>query len=387
MKLQLLLFGALALACTPAAQEADSGAPIDVGSADAAGSDGEDIDAPDSTAGPDAMLDAPVDQDAPVACECTPGEISMEVCRCDGYRTRTCNERCEWGLFGECVARGCEPNTVETRSCNCGTGTQTRNCIASCEYDEWSACEGGPSFPVALGTGEIMCPPYDRPAVFFAAHQDDESIGMAGAIREHVLAGRDVFVELMTHGRTSGVYERMNDGGTHAWHPGTHSHPVTRDEFGDARTREFIDATTRLGVAGVHVSDFGVLTVAEVATRIDFWTTHGGSGLSLKGTAGDNDPSSLGGVPHSDHDAVWDALVASGFSDVRGYLIYHYTSGAGFGFNTVTLSPALCAAKANALDAYRVWDPPNGRYAIGYHSVSALLNAARSACREYIVIP
>lgn len=277
----------------------------------------------------------------------------------------------------------------QVRRCNCGTGVQTRQYLPMQGYTRWSECEGGPSFPVAPGTSDLVCPPYDRPAVFIAAHADDESIGMAGAIREHVLAGRDVFLELMTHGQGSATFHQLNDGGSHPWHPGHHTHALTPDEFGDARSREFIDSAIRLGVTGIHISDFGDgdLTVSEVTTRINFWTALGATGLSLKGTAGEHDPSVLGGTPHGDHKAVWDALVASGFGDIRAYLVYHYTSGAGYGFSPVALSPVLCAAKQDSLDAYRVWDPANGRYAIGYHSVPALIDTAHDACREYIVFP
>lgn len=279
----------------------------------------------------------------------------------------------------------------QVRPCNCGTGVQSRQFYPGNGWTRWSRCEGGPAFPVTPGTTNLVCPPYNNPAVFMAAHADDETIGMAGAIREHVLAGRDVFLELMTHGDKSAVFERLDDGLSHPWHPGVHEHPMTRQEFGNARTREFVDAATRLGVTGIRVNDFGdgggSLTVAEVTTRIDFWIAEGGSGLSMKSTAGANDPTTAFGVPASDHAAIWNALVASGYPDIRAYLIYHYTLGYGTGFSTVPLSPALCAAKSDAIDAYRVWDPANGRYAIGNHSVASLLNAAESACEEYIVFP
>lgn len=41
------------------------------------------------------------------------------------------------------------------------------------------------------------------PAIFYTPHQDDESLGMAGAIVEHIEAGRPVFLVLLTDGKPS----------------------------------------------------------------------------------------------------------------------------------------------------------------------------------------
>ena len=43
------------------------------------------------------------------------------------------------------------------------------------------------------------------PVVFFTPHQDDEVLSMGSAIREHVLAGRQVWVVLLTDGGASGA--------------------------------------------------------------------------------------------------------------------------------------------------------------------------------------
>lgn len=43
------------------------------------------------------------------------------------------------------------------------------------------------------------------PAIFLTPHQDDETLSMGAAVREHVLAGRDTWVILLTDGSASGV--------------------------------------------------------------------------------------------------------------------------------------------------------------------------------------
>lgn len=70
-------------------------------------------------------------------------------------------------------------------------------------------------------------------------------------------------------------------------------------------------------------------TQAQVATRVGFWVRRADPGLSLRGTAGWQNPSTAG-IPHPDHAATW-----------------------------------------NALAAYRLWDPAN----------------ATNDCHEYVVTP
>lgn len=211
---------------------------------------------------------------------------------------------------------------------------------------------------------------------------------MAGAIREHVLAGRDTFIELMTRGEKSGARGVLNNGGTDSWHSGKHSYALTVDEFADARTKEFLAAAVALGVQGVFLSDYGDgnLTSAEVLTRVKYWTAFNDQKLSLKGTAGPQDPTTPGGSPHPDHAAVWSALTQSGWHDIRGYLIYHYGHGKGAPTGTIDAT-SFCGPKRAALDAYKLWNPSAGRYAVGYHSVPQLIDVAYASCAEYIVKP
>ncbi len=242
-------------------------------------------------------------------------------------------------------------------------------------------------------TKAAVCPPYTKPAVFFIPHQDDETIGMAAAIAEHVKAGRQVFLELMTDGQSSKTRLQLDDGKTDALHAGAHVYALTTKQFSDARVLEFTDAAMRLGVTGIRLNGIkdGTLAAADVKTRIDWWRVKSDKTLSLKGTAsGDASYTHHDSPPgHPDHNAIWDALVASKYDDVRGYLVYVNASGAAAATpnQTIDLGTAECAAKTSVATAYKLWQPASSRYAIGYHSVGDLFANATTKCKEYVVLP
>ncbi|HEY9421732.1 MAG TPA: PIG-L family deacetylase, partial [Thermoanaerobaculia bacterium] len=176
-------------------------------------------------------------------------------------------------------------------------------------------------------TSVTVCPPYNNPIVFFAAHPDDETLGMAGTIRAAKTAGRTVFVELMTRGEGSG---------------GCSSFPI-RTACGNARVNEFTESMIHFGVDGVVGGKDGRNNLGDkyllysngaanpaqggnqsrcsaanlspnpgVTARVNFWLTRGGAGLSLRGTSGVDDY-----VCHPDHYAVSLALKNAGFADTK----------------------------------------------------------------------
>ena len=209
---------------------------------------------------------------------------------------------------------------------------------------------------------------------------------MGGAIRAEVEAGRTVIVELLTCGEADSTRAKLADGATHSWHPGRHTYRLSRKDLGEARLREFLEATARLGVSGVLVSRFpdGKLTAAQVRRRIAFWVGRRDEGLSLAGTAA-SDPMSWDSGPHPDHAAVWKALIGCGFPGVRGYLVYEFASRAGSYHTAIDIS-AWRKRKNAALAAYKKWDPVRGRYACGYHSVPEFFDGVGKDRHEYVVV-
>ncbi len=289
---------------------------------------------------------------------------------------------------GACVA-----GTVRTRACGaCDTGVERSTCSEDGTSEVLFPCTGeDESLPIDPRTMAPLCGRYEKPIVFFAPHPDDESIGMAGAIRESVGQRRAVFVELMTHGEMSKARATLDDGGKDSWHPGKHHYKLSTQEFGDARVREFLEAALRLGVTGVRIHGFknGGLTPADVSATIRYWIDRAkddDTELSLRGTAGAQDPQDKNGLPHPDHKAVWDALAASGVEDVQGYCIYNYAEKKCTPDEIHDISP-WCADKRAVLESYKLWDPDVGRFAVGEHSVRDLIAKAGSNCHEYIVYP
>ncbi len=120
-------------------------------------------------------------------------------------------------------------------------------------------------------------------------------------------------------------------------------------------------------------------------TRIDRWFSLAGSNVSFKGTVGMDDPLPGSSLPHPDHAAVWDALLASNHDDVRGYYVSHHLTGAGSPTWERTLAEDVCDRKRAALDEFKVWRPGEGRYAIGYHSVPGLFDSVSSSCQEFVL--
>jgi hypothetical protein len=205
-------------------------------------------------------------------------------------------------------------------------------CLAVPATSFAATCGGVSGYPVSPATGAAVCPPYNNPIVFFAAHPDDETLGMSGAMRAAKSAGRTVFVELMTHGDGSGGCTTFPDATT----------------CGNARVNEFTESMIRLGVDGVFGGKDGGNNLGDkyllysngapdpsqggnqaycqaanlspnpgVTARVSFWLARGGAGLSLRGTSGVDDY-----VCHPDHYAVSLALKNAGFADTKYYQVY-----------------------------------------------------------------
>jgi LmbE family N-acetylglucosaminyl deacetylase len=239
------------------------------------------------------------------------------------------------------------------------------------------------TFPINPKTKQVVCPPYTFPAVFIAPHPEAETLLMGGAIKEHLDGGRQVFVELLTHGEASGVRATLADGGECSWHAGKHQYTLTPGAFGDARVAEFMDAVGRLGVSGVVVNDLGdqKVTIDAVSLRLAFWLKwqDKSKGVSFKGPVVRPEFAK----PHSDHVATWNALTGSGHVDVRGY---GNTDDAKVSAPAMTavLTAAQWTAKSSALDAYGVWDPQGTqRYAILKHGPAVLRGDAASV-KQYL---
>jgi LmbE family N-acetylglucosaminyl deacetylase len=169
------------------------------------------------------------------------------------------------------------------------------------------------------------------PAIFLTPHQDDETLFMGAAIREHVLAGRDVWVLLLTDGGASYVCD-----GDHGW---------TNEDCIAERDREYRAAVNKMGAHAVILADRmkdGTLDPVYVESVIARWAA-AYPGASFK-TLGEDDSI------HADHRAAGEGLRMAYddgvTNDARWYLRY----------DDQPTYAGTCTARHNlntALDLYR----------------------------------
>ncbi len=144
---------------------------------------------------------------------------------------------------------------------------------------------------------EVGILPTSAPAVFVAAHQDDEVLTMGAAIRAHVAAGREVLVIVVGRGNKSVVRTRDL--------PRLLGYTPSETEFGASRDREFERSVIALGAYpivppwAVRLDEKAFAASAAVALLSD-WVPEG-SDLKTHTAYGE---------PNPDHVAVHDAVAA-----------------------------------------------------------------------------
>lgn len=242
----------------------------------------------------------------------------------------------------------------------------------------------------------------NSPAIFYSPHPDDEALGMAGAIREHKEAGRPVYLVLLTNGINSGMLNILNGETFCEWHKIYHHCALTMEQMMWGRKVEFAASARCLGVDKVFIVEDGQgLDDCEAYEHYDrfvdsvtdiireFETKFPGASHKLISGNLDIYPD---GTKNPTHQACWDAAMRlrDQITDFRFYRVYVYwkpekerTSD-----YQLTLKPDWKAAKRAALRQYKLFNPRAGRFAVGYHSVADLIDAASKADKEYIdVLP
>lgn len=219
------------------------------------------------------------------------------------------------------------------------------------------------------------------PAVFFAPHQDDETLQMGVEIGRHVTAGRPVTVVGVGDGTASVALAVLNGAqcGFHGYAHPVADGPLTGGEMGAARTVEQTSAVRALGVAefvpGVYPET--QLTVAvwrEVLLQHEHRVAAGGTVFvptPWETTSG------LGNPDHGNGGVAMLQLRAEGRypgAAVRFSVFSRYWGVAGCP-DGITRGPGTGAEGARlvaAADAYRAWSPAATAYGIGWcHSVPA----------------
>ncbi|GAA2626293.1 PIG-L family deacetylase [Dactylosporangium fulvum] len=218
-----------------------------------------------------------------------------------------------------------------------------------------------------------------RPWILVAPHPDDETLGAGVMIAEHVAAGRDVHILLLTRGTGSTARQQINGAQHSRWWGVAHNPaaegyaPLTSEAFGKARYDELTAALGCLGGGRVHEAGLidGQVTVAAVKSAISALVDEIGHGAGVYAPSWlvDDNP---------DHRAAGQALrelaaeQPAVYGDVSWYVLPVYWSDSRLGqvawsWDKPTDTEISNRAR-NACRAYAAWHPPHS-YAIGYHSV------------------
>lgn len=211
-----------------------------------------------------------------------------------------------------------------------------------------------------LGTATPTQAVIDNPninsnVIFYIPHQDDEALTFGVAIMEHLHAGHNVHVVLLTDGSASGVRTKLG---------------MSEDEFSQARSKEFNYSLSIIGIKDTNVSyqniKDGALTVLQAESVIREYESKYPKAKHKAFSPTD---------PHPDHSnsgkalqnlqkegIVTDARYYVGMNDAPiGYSLYAET-------NRDYYNSLLLAMSS----AYRMEIPRLGLYGIGYKSVGSL---------------
>lgn len=238
--------------------------------------------------------------------------------------------------------------------------------------------------------------------LYFSPHQDDELIVFGIDIsRMTDITSIDCHVYLCTDGAASCVHRTLNNGAENCGlHSGRHCYPLSTKEFTAARDQEFRLSCQRLGVSGenIHISPWRTpdqhLTLrdaekiildalnrfenpAEISVRtISPWfgirkqqDDHRNLGLAAMKLFRDGKFGELVLIAES----TMDADCRTCFPEIS--------------YTELIPSETDYQKICSAADAYKIWDPERGFYAIGYHSVMNEFESLLANPSSYIHYP
>ena len=229
---------------------------------------------------------------------------------------------------------------------------------------------------------------------YFSPHQDDELTNLGAAVCADLEQGLEVFCVLCTDGGASCARKLLADGSACAWHDGRHDLPLSKREFIAARDREFTASCLALGVEPDHViippfraPDGGCTPAAAELIILNATTACSAQHTAIK---------TLAPVTRQrqnpDHTAI--ALAAAAlFAERRFAALQTYyemillPAPDGVPLQKLTPSPQGRVRLLRAAAEYGRWEPENGRYAIGRHSVYDEFEAFRREPCAWLVQP
>ncbi len=218
--------------------------------------------------------------------------------------------------------------------------------------------------------------------LYFAPHQDDELLTMGVDICRSVRKGCEVHVILCTDGGKSNVRLWLNNGKDCPIHPEPHHFEVSLEDFIRCRDQEFWGSCRALGVpeSNIHLPENrdrdGSLSQKNAEDMIRRYVSACSGEITVCTISPNNGPKQ-----HADHKTLGRAaenLLNKGeIPELKLFVEpYHYQDIAA-NPRLIPILPTIQKAEEEeaarirqAVASYSHWDPSQGRYAVGYHSVN-----------------
>ena len=231
----------------------------------------------------------------------------------------------------------------------------------------------------------------EPPAIFYAPHQDDETLGMGATIAELARSGKPVYVVLLTNGSNQNMLSYLQ----------TRNASATMQDVEEARNNEFIAACKTLGATRIYISNDGkgfdenkplAALTADFKSTMNYFT-----GLypaaSHKTISGNCDSYNAACEKMPAHQAAATALHqlydAGKISDATLYRVYFY-----YGYSGIcdhpcsrekTVDPLDKSKRQQAINEYKYVNEKEHRYGLGYwHSVNVLFDNSRDSNLEKV---
>ena len=228
--------------------------------------------------------------------------------------------------------------------------------------------------------------------LYFVPHQDDEILTLGIDICYTVRHRKDVHVILCTDGSMDGTRQTLNDHKECLMHREKHNFDLSVADFIKARDDEFVDSCLALGVQRTHIHILpnravdGSLTMEYAKELIEQCLEKYGKDATVC-TMHFNS----GKYQHKDHRALGQAarrlFLDRKIKKVRfcKELYLNLDPDDHTVFHCKIAGADIQSSLQKSIQAYALWNPDIGRYAVGSHSVGRHFNTLQRLMRCYYI--
>lgn len=227
--------------------------------------------------------------------------------------------------------------------------------------------------------------PSSRPILYIVPHQDDEILSYGVDIRNELSRGRQVHLILLTRGEDSGARKTLN-GDYYCYIHGKYHNPqtegykagsLTPDEFADARTDEYYRASKALGVPNSNIHTEYIPNGQFYSSRVipivqKYLALFPNADVRTFSWFDEHSAHALLGetIQGMQADGLLQRYQAKFFISINTDRFYKVPKPMPTIMNVIEKQSDIQFLRS-AIGEYRRWDPRNGHYAVGYHSVQS----------------